>query len=308
MTETIRSIRTSKPILTIFLLAGLAVTLALAAAFERLVLFAPVDWWPYEQALRDLFHPYQNDLVFNPPWTFVLLAILFPPIPLRLGLLRLTTLIVFGALIYARAPRHKIFLTALLLTSAPVLYLVANANIDFFAALSFLIAGVSPAWALPLALIKPQSGALAGVAWLRKAWDTGRLSGVVRFAAPTAILLLVSFEVWGWWPADAWRAASGMEGGAGLMRATWNSSPFPWGIPVGVYLIWRAWQDGEDAFGAAASLLLSPYWGLYSVAPALALWLPRLRRSQAVVVWVALWVFYLVRFQGGLILSLLVGR
>jgi hypothetical protein len=80
-----------------------------------------------------------------------------------------------------------------------------------------------------------------------------------------------------------------------LVGSWWNVSLFPWGIPLGLYLLWRTWRNGDELAGAAATLALSPYFAMYSLAPLLALWIPRQRNIWLVVAaWVLSWVGYVI--------------
>jgi hypothetical protein len=281
---------------TVLALAALITVLVVAVPLLDALPAYPIDWRIIEtRALRHLDQPYARGWTFNPPWTFALLAV-FLPLPYSAGAVRLVSVVVLFSLASSEWQKRReqgrlpILSLLLLLTSAPAITLFFNANIDFLPALGLLAAAhLSPAWALPLLLTKPQSGALAAVAWLRKAWDTGRWRGVVRFAAPTVLVLVLSFVVWGWWPGDLWRIMRENH----ILGVGWNVSIFPWGIPLGLYLLWRTWRNGDELAGVAATLAMSPYLGIHSLATLLALWIPRQRNIWLVLaVWVVLWVFY----------------
>jgi hypothetical protein len=281
---------------TVFALAALITVLVVAAPLLDALPAYPVDWRIIEtRALRHLDQPYARGWAFNPPWTFALLAV-FLPLPYSAGAVRLVTVVVLFSLASSEWQKRReggrlpILSLLLLLTSAPAIYLIINANIDFLPALGLLAAAhLSPAWALPLLLTKPHTGALAAVAWLRKAWDTGRWRGVVRFAAPTVLVLVLSFVVWGWWPGDLWRSMHENH----LVGSWWNVSLFPWGIPLGLYLLWRTWRNEDELAGLAATLALSPYFAMYSLATLLALWIPRQRNIWLVVAaWALSWLLW----------------
>jgi hypothetical protein len=286
--ETTVTTKTMTPERIIRLALFLCTGAALAAALNRLP-FDAIDWYTYRD-IQDFWHPYREGVVFNPPWTFWLLW------PLRLlpvyqvGILRLLILLSLAALILQRGGGKWEMLA--LATSMPFLYLVANGNIDWLAGLAFLVK--DSGLALPLLLIKPQVGIFAALAWLQKSgW---------RILLPTAGLLLLSLAIYGWWPAQALANIQGMENGVGLTRAEWNASIFPWGVPLGLWLIWLAWQKGDEFYGVSATLLLSPYYGHYTMAVWYALALTRLKgwagRLGLALFWLVTWVWYFYAFLG----------
>lgn len=273
----------------VWLAAGFAAIgiLGLAAAMERLP-FLPVDWFLYEKVLHNPLEPYQFNY-FNPPWTIWLLLPL-SAFTYQAGMLRLLTLIVFLALLRSRG--GDLVSAVLLATSAPMLFLIANGNIEFLPALGLLI----PAREIGLIflLTKPQAGILATLAWVRS-------SGGQRLwllPLPALAVFLISLVVYGWWPAEVVSNIIHMKA-VGLTHVEWNTALFPWSIPAGLYFLWRTWRDADEYHGVTATWLLSPYLPLYTLTIWLALFLAREKRRWIVVpVWLLLWVVYLWRFQG----------
>lgn len=261
--------------------------LTLAAAMERLP-FTAVDWLVYQDVLSHPMDPYRFDY-FNPPWTVWLLF------PLRAftdqtGVVRLITLIVFLALLWSRG--GDLVSAVLLAASAPMLYLIANGNIDFLPALALLLPNRGAG--MIFLTTKPQVGILAALAWIRNS-EAQRLG---RLFLPVLATFLISLMVYGWWPADALSNIARMKD-VGLTNVSWNASLFPWSIPAGLYFAWRAWRDADEYQGVTATWLISPYLPLYTLTLWFALFLAReKRRWPAVLVWAALWVFYFWRFQG----------
>ncbi|MEW5891356.1 MAG: hypothetical protein AB1768_20530, partial [Pseudomonadota bacterium] len=223
------------------------------------------------------------------PWALWLLAPL-ARLPYSTGWVRLLTLLTFVTVARKRGADGAGLI--LLATSAPLLFLVANANIDFLPALAFLLA---PAWGLPLLLIKPQTGVFAALAWLRRAGRDWR--GLARLLAPTLALFAASLLVYGWWLDDALRNIRTMQS-VGLPQVGWNTSVFPWGVPLGLYFAWRAWRQADEFHGVTATLLLSPYTPLYSMSLWYALFVGRARRWAAALVWVCFWLIYVWHYGG----------
>ncbi|MEP0805713.1 MAG: hypothetical protein HRF47_09500 [Chloroflexota bacterium] len=266
----------------------LTVALALALALNHLP-FTAVDWLLYEKTLAHPLDPYRFDF-FNPPWTVWFLLPLGWASSYSVGAVRVVMLAVFVRLAYSRGVRGVNL--ALLASSAPLLFLVANGNIDFLPALGFLLADKGSG--LALLLVKPQTGIFAALAWMRRA---GGWRGVVRMLLPTLGLFALSLLLYGWWPARAIGNVLRMQG-VGLPNVAWNTSVFPWGVPLGLYLAWRAWRNADEFHGVTASLLLSPYTPLYSLTLWYTLFLGRARRWQAVLAWLIFWLVYAWHYLG----------
>lgn len=119
-------------------------------------------------------------------------------------------------------------------------------------------------------ITKPQVAVGAIVARLRQA-NTWR--DRVLYLAPAAVALVVSLIIWPGWPAQIanYRTV--------LMDAPWNWAPWPWGLPIAAWLLWRAWHTRQEVWGLLATPLLFPYvnahtW-LVAAAVAAILW-PRM--------------------------------
>lgn len=131
---------------------------------------------------------------------------------------------------------------------------------------------------LLLLSLKPQVGFWVAVARLRRAG-----SDWPRYITPAVIAVLLSLVFWPLWPLHLSRYS------AELFPAAWNASFWPWSLPLGAFLVWRAWQTGDDRYGLAASPLLFPYVNWPSYIGLLALlvscW-PRLTLAAWAVMWV----------------------
>jgi len=262
---------------------SVAVLIVWMDRMPSLPIFAAADWYAYRD-IQDLWHPYREGIVFNPPWTYWLIGPL-RLLPYPVGILRLLILLTFLALILRRGGRAWSVLAVM--TSMPFLLLMITVNLDWLPALAFLIE--DKGLALPFLLIKPQVGALAALAWLRK--------GGWRILLPTAVLLLLSFAVYGWWPSQVYANARHI-GGNGLVHVFWNAAPFPWGAPLGAWALVRAWRREDEFAGVCATLLLAPYWSYYSMTVLYALAAGRARGwADGLAVaffWCVMWLIYFV--------------
>lgn len=96
--------------------------------------------------------------------------------------------------------------------------------------------------------VKPQVAAWVVVARIKRAGASWR-----RYLLPALVLIPMSLVVWLAWPVHL------LDYGPLLVPSEWNVSLWPWSIPIGTYLVWRAWRTGDDKYGLVASPLLFPY-------------------------------------------------
>ena len=159
-------------------------------------------------------------------------------------------------------------------TSSYFLMLVANDNIDWLPLLGVML---PPQWGLILLSVKPQ--ALAGIAliWVKK-------HGMGIFV-PVLVIFAVSLVLWPNWPI-LWLAAA---------HALYGVRFFPFLVPLGVLGLWSAWRKDDEALAAASTCCFMPYFGMYSLAPVLAV-LGNHRRI-AIALWVIGWAWVILRIK-----------
>ena len=178
------------------------------------------------------------------PWAALLLS--------PLGALpdRVATALVNGASVIAlavtiRKMGGRDWMAIPLLVSPFGIYMFGNGQTD-----CLILAGVTLSGGLDLLIVilKPQVALGVMMPRLRRAdrhwW---------AYLAPLAIVLGLSLLVWPGWPQGIAAYAPV------LLPGWWNWSIWPWGVPVGLFLLWRAWRTGDDRLGVAATPLLSPY-------------------------------------------------
>ncbi len=260
------------------LLAGAmfaAAFVAVALAIQNLYPLG-VDWeYTFSRVDEHLRNPYALEAFTSPPWIVALLPHAW--LPVRLGN---AVNLLLNALLLAVAVRRfgggRLGL-ALVFTSPFFFDLARTNNVDWIPLLATLL---PPMWALPLLAVKPQSiGALALV-WARRArWRP-------LLFAPLAAVVLLSLIVWGPWFRHL----------LNVTREMHNFAPWPLGLPVGAYLLWRAYRTDNEVLAGAATPLLVPYLAPYSYAAVLALLAGRYRR-EAAYLYFAGWAFVVIEMR-----------
>jgi len=231
---------------------GIAV-LALISVMSSFLPYA-IDWSAVlRPAVFEILHgrsPYNAEGFFNPPWTAILL-IPFAILPDNLGraFMALSSLVAYSVVAY-RLGANKTSIIFLLL-SPPVLHVIINGNIDWLAALGFIL---PPQWGLFFVTIKPQIGIAVIPFWLIEAWRKGGLKLVVKIFSPVTAMLALSFALFGFWPLKT----------SHTLNLQWNASLWPVSIPVGLALFVAAIRKRKIEYSMAASPCLSPYVALHS--------------------------------------------
>jgi hypothetical protein len=130
-----------------------------------------------------------------------------------------------------------------------------------------------------LVILKPQVALGVIIPRLRRAGTRW-----LAYLAPSAAFGLISLVIWPGWPVGILKFAPV------LLAGEWNSSLWPWGIPVGLFLLWRAWRSSEDWLGVAATPFLFPYVNMPSYLGLLIVLAARWPR-WAIVIWLMVWLF-----------------
>lgn len=135
---------------------------------------------------------------------------------------------------------------------------------------------VPPPVGVLLALIKPQVGGGVVVYWTVRAWRTAGARGVVRLLLPATIAISAALIVYGPW----FHVTGELPAGLPL---------FPWGVPMGVWLLVRGIQTRRPRWALAASPFFAPYVQFYSLA---VLMLLAETRRQALIVAGLTWIVF----------------
>lgn len=183
-------------------------------------------------AIRHVTNPYPNSGYFNPLHVglgFAPLSVLSVEI---VG--KLIAGLAFGAYVIAlyRLVPRRVFWIAL--CSPLGLQIARYGNLDAFVLLGASMLSPVGVW---MVIAKPQTGVFAALIMLRKlkSW---------RLTVAVGVVLAVSLSL-------------GMIHGG--LNTSASISLFPYGIVIGLPLLWRAWRTQSVTLAMAASCFLSPY-------------------------------------------------
>lgn len=233
-----------------------------------------VDWqYSFYNAARDIRHPYDSSFV-GIVWVFFWLPHAFLSLKIGNTINFLLHIVVLLAIIH----RYQGGWKALLMTFTSVLFfdLARTNNVDWVPLLAFLL---PPSWGLPLLASKPQVLGGAGLIWWKKSGFSYKL------LLPLAGVVLLSLLIWGGW----FRAKGLTDAG----DEAWNFAPFPLGVPLGIYVLYQAYQKEDEILAAGATPLLVPYFAPYSLTGLLALLACRYPR-MAFYIYCTFWFYAVV--------------
>jgi len=213
-----------------------------------------VDWkYSFRPAVLDLLagrSPYTESGFYNPPW---LLAVLIPfaLFSAPLGSAIIFVVNIYGYIFTAVKLRMNVIMLVFFLAFSGVLINSWNGNIEGLVVLGFVL---PPQIGLFFVLCKPQFGIGVAVFWIVQAWIDGGFRRVVRVVAPAGVAMVLSFVLFGFWPAKA----------PDLSGAWWNNSIFPYGIPIGFILLGVSIWRRDIRFAIASSPFFAPYVTLHT--------------------------------------------
>jgi len=268
----------------IYLIAGISVLVIVSFIIAPFVPLA-VDWHgAFRPATVEIFHgrsPYTVDGFYHAPWGLIPLIplALFPESVGRVILIFLT--LASYAFIAHRLGAKPLGIFFLLI-SPPVLHLLLNGNLDWMAAIGFVL---PPPIGLFFISVKPQMGIVVAPFWLIEAWRKGGWAQLIKTVAPFLIVLLISFALFGLWPIASIQQTADIQ---------WNSSLWPVSIPIGLTLFVTSIRKRKIEYAMAASPCLSPYVLFHSwigVLLAIVASLP-----ETIVAVIGLWILIAIRY------------
>lgn len=231
------------------------ILLLLASVYLDYAFFQqPIDWRdvykPAALAMMAGGSPYTIGGFFNPPWILFLIA------PLTSLSDKLGGALMFGinlALFSIVMWRMKVrwWLAIPLVLFSGILRNSQNGNIEGFVALGMILP--APV-GLFLVLLKPQIGLPVAVFWLIEAWRRGGFRNAALTFAPVIVAFLASFAMYGLW----------ILNGAPLTGIWWNTSIFPFGVPIGIVLLLVSVFRQDIGFAMAAGPFFAPYLTMHT--------------------------------------------
>lgn len=254
-------LRDRKKILSHLKIIGVYITLFILLALIGSLIPEGFDWKTFFKLGKT-----------SPIWTPWTIYILKPLIPFGFGPIFALTIIGIGvrAYRYNRSPLPLL----LAIFSLPTLWLLFIGNLDGLVLFGMLIMPVG----IPLVLMKPQLAAFSLLA--RKDW----------FIAG-AVWGLLSLLIWGLWPMNMLTVTTS------AWKAEWTQdiAIFPWGLIVGLPLLWFSRRDPDLLM--AAGTFITPHLFAYHfilLMPALG----RMRWYWMVITWLVSWTPLLANWLG----------
>lgn len=236
---------------SIFLTVAVILHLAIALHFQTFSIDWRSTYYPASRLVLSGHSPYENSYFQNPVWS------LLPLIPLALlgpGASALVFFVLsaacFAFVAWRLGARPLAFASFLL--SPLTLASLANGNLEGVALLGLVLP--APV-GLFFAAIKPQLGLGMAIYWAFVAWREGGLRRLVLTFMPVALALAACYLLFGNWMAGKTDY---------VLHGFWNTSFFPWSLPIGAALAWIGCKSRRISTAAAASPFLSPFVGYYS--------------------------------------------
>jgi hypothetical protein len=235
-----------------------------------------VDWvevfYPVALVWRS---PYSIGGFYNPPWLSWLLRpfAAFGPHFSYTAWIIVTVSLALWAMRRLGAPLPA----ALLCLLSPYYYgVLINGNVDVVILAGFALLDDLAGLGALLLLVKPQELGLALLGARYRRRDIAIIVAVVG----------ASFAIDASWPIAFVNAI--LE--RGPQAGSWNFSIFPYGLPVAALLVAGAIASQDRALLGAACPFLSPYVTGLGFFPLLSILLPRVRRSEQIVLVATAWV------------------
>lgn len=199
--------------------------------------------------------PYTVPIYYAAPWA------VFPLIPFALMPYVIGRICIFviglSAFAYiAYRMGAKPLTMALFIFSFPVISDLYHGNIEWMPMLGFVL---PPQIGLIFVLIKPQIGIGVTIYWLVDAWQAGGIKQVIKTFSPVTLVFLASFAAYGFWPLRFFETLALVDHTKATLGFNYNSSLFPYGIIIGLFLLHRTITRKDKRAGIAAGPFFSPY-------------------------------------------------
>ena len=233
------------------------------------------DWPAYAATIGNINSPALMDKFAGMPFAYFVLPHALLNIDIGNAVNLTLNIFIIGAVAYRYAGAQWHIAFALTMTSPMAINLIMSNNVDWIPLSAFLVQD----WAAyPLLAMKPQVLGMAAIVRFKR---NPRLLPLV----PLIVILIASFVIWGAW----WQHI----GQGQLDTVPWNFAPWPFAIPLGIYLACVGWRKDDEIIAACATPFLVPYFAPYSLA-GLHVLLACKHKRAAVYLWVFAWWFIIV--------------
>jgi hypothetical protein len=263
----------------------LTIVFVVLISLMSFVLPPAVDWHgAFRPAIIEILHgrsPYTVDGFYHAPWGLI------PLIPLALfpESIGRALLVMLGLVSYTFVAHRlgaKSLATFFFLISPPVVHVLQNGNLDWMAAIGFVL---PPQIGLFFISVKPQMGIAVAPFWLIETYRQGGWTHLLKTFTPFLLALLISFALFGFWPLASIQQTANIR---------WNASLWPMSIPVGLALFVASIRKRKIEYAMAASPCLSPYVLFHSWAGVLLAFVSSLPETIAAVI--GLWILVAIRY------------
>jgi hypothetical protein len=240
-----------------------------------------IDWdWVFRPtALAVLFGGPFTERFFNPPWS-VFPLIPFALLPDDIGRIAFLVASVIGYAITVHRLGAKLTALPVVFFAMPVWFAMTFGNIEWLALLGL---AMPPSVGLLFLAIKPQMTVGVIVLLAARALKSDMpIRNLVVLFAPTALMLIVSYAIWGTWWAHTLR----------YNELAVNYSFFPWSIGVGAGLLALALRRDDVRLALTSGIFFFPvvsFTAYAGVVIALTPYLSWLALST-IVTWAVMWM------------------
>ena len=255
---------------------SIALGVALCILLSAVILYsAPVgvDWGgTYSRLWQNVRDPYAIKSFLNPPWTLIFLPHAILDVKIGNAINLSLNIVLPMAVIKKLGGDWK---SMLLVFTSPVFFdLMRVNNIEWIPMLVFFLPREFGIIAL---LVKPQIFGGMILIWLKKPEYRALYLAIIAILFSSSMFVFYRWFLRLNYP----------------VNAPFDFSAFPLLVPVGLYMLWQAWQRNDDILAGLATPMLVPYIAPYSFVPYLAV-LACKHKREAIVIYLILWAWVVI--------------
>jgi hypothetical protein len=246
------SVKLSERLKCLLVLLCILIVMIIAGYFINFPIY---DWLEnYRGPILTLIsghNPYRPGIgMYVPPWFLFILAPI-AVLPERLSSAVMFALAVTSLFWMSRKMGARLLITLIFMLSYPVVTLYIHRQLEWLVLLGYFL---PPPLGLFLVLGKPQAGIGIAIYWLIEGFQVGGIWEIIKRFAPVGIAFIVSFIIYGFYLGRSFYQ----------MGQAWDESIWPYGIPMGVYLLATAIRSKNGKLSISTSPFISPYLAGYT--------------------------------------------